>query len=167
MIELRVQNESGMRTHISTELLVAIIVLIGACEGVHGQECTLGVNEQAFLSSDQSANGPIARQSDLRERHYSPLGKPCVGVTRSSETEKANPGIIEHWVSVSNACGQRIKVRICYYHTQHCVDVDAPPWGREQAILGIFPALFDFRCDFTERCVAQECRAGVGRRSFD
>jgi hypothetical protein len=148
-----------MRTDLLAKVLITTIVLTCICSDVYGQQCALGVGEQAFLSMNQSMNRPVLKPSDLRQRHYSPLGKPCVTVERSSQAEKANPRIVEHWVKVSNACGLRIRVKICYYETQHCVDVDAPPWGSEQTILGIFPALFEFRCDFTERCVAQGCQA--------
>jgi hypothetical protein len=62
-----------------------------------------------------------------------------------------DPDIFEHWVAVTNSCGQQIKIKICYLNTDHCRMVEAPPWGRKAMLLGIFPALREFHYDYTEQ----------------
>ena len=78
-------------------------------------------------------------------------GKPCITVSGVTKPQIINPDIMEHWVSATNSCGRRIKLHICYYGTQHCVEVDAPPWERKDVVLGIFPALREFRYQYTEQ----------------
>jgi len=46
---------------------------------------------------------------------------------------------------------QNIKVQVCYYKTQDCIAVNVPPWGRQDSVLGIYPALTDFRFDAKEQ----------------
>jgi hypothetical protein len=88
---------------------------------------------------------------DANKRHMAPTGKPCLSLYGYTQAQKINPNIFEHWVGVTNACGQTIKLKICYYKTQDCIPVDAPPWGRKEIVLGIYPALKDFRYDAKEQ----------------
>jgi hypothetical protein len=90
-------------------------------------------------------------KSDLCKQHMGPTSKPCIKIDSSAKPQVINHHIFEHLVSVTNSCGQHIKVKICYHNSQSCIMVDAPPWGREDKVLGIFPALRDFRYDYTEQ----------------
>jgi hypothetical protein len=90
-------------------------------------------------------------QGDLCKQHNGPTGKPCLKIEASVKPQTINRNIMEHWVAVTNACGQRIKVKVCYHNSEHCVMVDAPPWGRQDTVLGIFPALKEFSYDYTEQ----------------
>jgi hypothetical protein len=107
--------------------------------------------------TDKSAPGMFGGPSflpshnDLCKRHMDATGKPCIKIDPSSKPQTINPHIFEHWVAVTNGCGQAIKVRICYYKTQQCIVADTPPWGRRDVVLGIFPSLRDFRYDYTEQ----------------
>jgi len=104
-------------------------------------------------------------------QHLNPLGKPCLifGGYVEVEGERtvsifgppeqpnptqpgalAPPKIYEHEVRVANSCGQRIKVQICYYKSDHCVKVDVAPWERRDVVLGIFPGLSGFRFEAKE-----------------
>ena len=98
-----------------------------------------------------STSGIFADPNQLSKRHTGPNGTPCIKTGSSSKSETINPNIIEHWVSATNSCGQHIKLKICYYQTQHCVMIDVPPWDRKDTVLGIFPALRDFRYEYTEQ----------------
>ena len=83
--------------------------------------------------------------------HMAPTGKPCVKVTKSVKAETIHPNIFQHWISATNSCGQAIKMKVCYYRTRDCIDVNVPAWGKQEAILGIFPALRSFRYSYTEQ----------------
>jgi hypothetical protein len=89
--------------------------------------------------------------NDLNRRHLAPSGKPCLSLESYAKSQVINSHIFEHWVSATNICGQNIKLRICYYKTQDCIAVDVPPWGHKDSVLGIYPALQDFRFDATEQ----------------
>src|SRR6516165_5272158 len=81
---------------------------------------------------------------DARRHHVGPTGKPCLSFSSSARAQALNKNIYEHWVSAANSCGQHIKVRICYYQSDDCITMDVPPWGRKDAVLGIYPALQSF-----------------------
>lgn len=83
--------------------------------------------------------------------HLAPTGKPCVRVEAYSKAQTINPNIFEHVISATNNCSQRIKMEVCYYKTQHCILVDLPPYDRKQTVLGIYPALKEFRYEYTEK----------------
>jgi hypothetical protein len=96
-------------------------------------------------------NSIFPTPSDLNRRHMDPTGKPCLKIGGYTKPELINPDIFEHMVGVTNSCGQNIKLKVCYYKTQDCIDVNAPPWGSKESVLGIYPALKDFRFEAKEQ----------------
>jgi hypothetical protein len=109
------------------------------------------VGDAVHAQNGLSTSGIFGDPNNLAKRHNGPTGKPCITIEGSAKPQTINPNIFEHWVSAANSCGQHIKVNICYFQTQHCVMVDVPPWDRKDTVLGIFPALRDFRYDYTEQ----------------
>jgi hypothetical protein len=93
----------------------------------------------------------IASPNETNRRHLGPTGKPCLSLTGSSKPQLVNHNMINHSVSVSNSCGQRLKVNVCYYRTQECIMIDVPPYERKEAVLGVFPKVLDFRFDYKEQ----------------
>jgi len=89
--------------------------------------------------------------NDLNRHHTSPFGKRCLTIEGSAKSQVLNPHIFEHWVSATNICGQDIKLQVCYAKSQDCIILDVPPWGRKDAVLGIYPALPDFRFEAKEQ----------------
>jgi len=125
-------------------------LMILACSVAHAQNVPPSGN--MFASPNGlSTTGIFGDPNDLGKRHIGPTGKPCITVEGSSKPETINSNIIEHWVGAANSCGQHIKLKICYYKTEHCVTVDVPPWDRRDTVLGIFPALREFRFEYTEQ----------------
>jgi hypothetical protein len=126
----------------------ALAVLMVFVASVAHAQSSASPTENMF----SSPNGGIFADPDaLSKRHKGPTGKPCMTLEGSARPEKINSNIIEHWVSAANSCGQLIKLKICYYRTEHCVMVEVPPWDRKDTVLGIFPALKDFRYEYTEQ----------------
>jgi hypothetical protein len=93
----------------------------------------------------------VAAPYDSNRHHMGPTGKPCLTLDGSTKAQTINKDIYEHWVSAANSCGQHIKVRVCYYKTSDCITMDVPPWGRTASVLGIYPALKDFRYEAKEQ----------------
>jgi hypothetical protein len=83
--------------------------------------------------------------------HLAPTGKPCVHVDGYSKAQTLNPNIFDHFISATNTCSLRIKLQVCYYKTQHCIPVEIGAYDRKEAVLGIFPALKEFRYEYTEK----------------
>jgi hypothetical protein len=93
----------------------------------------------------------IASPNETNRRHFGPTGKPCLSLTGSSKPQLVNHDMIDHSISVTNSCGQRLKVNVCYYRTQECILIDVSPYERKEALLGVFPKMLDFRFDYKER----------------
>jgi hypothetical protein len=100
--------------------------------------------------------GPLLAQgyttSDLGERkHRDFVGKPCLETNGASQPLASNPHILNHSVVLDNHCADRIKVTVCYHNTSDCTDVDVPPRSRKEQIIGVFPAMQQFRYDVKEK----------------
>jgi hypothetical protein len=85
------------------------------------------------------------------KRHLGPTGKACLTVKGVPQREAINPKLFEHKIVALNDCSKRIKIRACYYQTQHCVVMDVPPNGRDEVVLGIMPSMSGFRFEFREQ----------------
>ena len=88
---------------------------------------------------------------DASRHHMGPTGKPCLSLSSSAKAQTVNKNIYEHWVGAANSCGQHIKVQICYYKSNDCITMDVPAFGRKDSVLGIFPALQNFRYEAKEQ----------------
>ena len=106
---------------------------------------------QAFGQSAAPAIGFAPVQNDLTKRHWGPTGSPCLAIQGFSKAEAVNKDINQHWIKVTNSCGQAIKVRICYYKTDHCINMDVLAWEKKESMLGIFPALNRFQFEAKEQ----------------
>jgi hypothetical protein len=104
----------------------------------------------AQATAPSSGTG-IASPNETNRRHFGPTGKPCLSLTGSSKPQLVNHDMIDHSVSVTNSCGQRLKVNVCYYRTQECILIDVPPYERKEALLGVLPKVLDFRFDYKEQ----------------
>ena len=120
--------------------------------------CLIGfvaVASSGGIAFGQDLSQPSGRISvalnDLNRLHMSPTGKPCLTITKRAKAQLINPKIFEHWVVATNACGQRIKLKVCYSGTQDCVVVDVPPFGEKETEIGIFPALKYFQIETKEQ----------------
>jgi hypothetical protein len=85
------------------------------------------------------------------QRHLGPTGKPCLSVKGNGVAEKINPSLFAHMIVAANACGERIKLDVCYYQSRRCVEMDIPPYGRSEMTLGIMPSMSGFRFEFREQ----------------
>jgi hypothetical protein len=83
-------------------------------------------------------------------RHFDFAGKPCLDTRGTSMPLASNTRILNHVVSFENHCFETIKVKVCYYGTDECTDVAVPPRGRKEQIIGVFPAMQQFRYDVKE-----------------
>jgi hypothetical protein len=120
-------------------------------------------------------------QSDLSpgtKVHLDPYGKRCVAVTanahappdfrkifsgaqsslrsedgkeKASSSNGATPKLFEHIISAKNHCALTIRLRVCYRGSQTCMPLEVPPYGHQQAILGMSSSGPDFRYQYTEQ----------------
>lgn len=83
--------------------------------------------------------------------HRSSLGKPCLNIEAASRAHVINPDVYDNIVSFQNQCNILIKVRVCYYGSESCVDVEVPAQKRTDAVLGIRPHSQYFRYSYKEK----------------
>jgi hypothetical protein len=98
------------------------------------------LHAQGFTTNDAA---------DRKHRDFA--GKPCLESVWTAQALVSNPRVLNHVVSLDNHCLDPIKVRICYHGTEDCTDVDVPPRSRKEQVIGVFPALQQFRYDVKEQ----------------
>jgi hypothetical protein len=94
--------------------------------------------------------GVLPNSNRLNRQHMAPTGKPCLVLHGYAKAQTINPNIFEHRVDATNSCGLHIKVKVCYHMSEDCITIDVPPWDRKDSVLGIYPALRDFKYDAKE-----------------
>jgi len=83
--------------------------------------------------------------------HRNALGKPCLNIEAASRAHVVNPDVYDNIVSFQNQCNILIKVRVCYFGSESCVDVEVPALQRKDAVLGIRPQSQYFRYSYKEK----------------
>jgi hypothetical protein len=83
--------------------------------------------------------------------HRDPLNRPCLQIEAASRRHVINPNVYDHVVSVYNRCLKTIKLRVCYYKSDHCIDMELQPQKRVDSVLGIFPNMQYFRYSYREK----------------
>jgi hypothetical protein len=113
------------------------------CQGVVAQ----GINSpfQSHLTMQNSGENAALTV------HRNPFGKPCLSIEAASRSEVVNPHVYNHVVSVYNTCSSLIKVRLCYYHSDQCIDVEVSGGQRKDTVLGIYPHIRYFRYSYKEK----------------
>jgi hypothetical protein len=109
----------------------------------------LGANALAQDMEPPKGISPV--QDDIAKRHMSPLGRPCLAIQGYAKPELVNKNIYQHWIKAANSCGQAIRIKVCYYKTEDCILMSAPPYEKKDAMLGIFPALKRFQFEAKEQ----------------
>jgi hypothetical protein len=98
-----------------------------------------------------AAHAQGTAQNDMAGRqHLDFAGKPCLVSAGVAHPLASNPHIINHAVSLDNHCGDTIRVKVCYYRSDECTDVLVPGHGRKEQIIGVFPAMQQFRYEVKE-----------------
>jgi hypothetical protein len=102
------------------------------------------------LSRGLAAQG-FTESDGVERNHRDFAGKPCLETNGVSLPLASNPRILNHAVSLKNHCSERIKVKVCYYKTDECTDVEVPGNSSKEQIIGVFPAMQIFRYEVKEQ----------------
>jgi hypothetical protein len=84
-------------------------------------------------------------------RHRDFAGEPCLAIKAIQRAHIVNPDLYDHVVDATNHCGQTIRARICYSGTDHCLQLEMPPFSRKQALLGAMIGVPQFHYDLKEQ----------------
>jgi hypothetical protein len=136
-----VSNEGAMR-EMRSYINTLSVLLILTTTGIAAAQTPLPLNQNPALSPSNDVTA---------KKHLGPTGKPCITMFGDARPQTFNPQIFDHMVMASNACGQAIKVKVCYYHSDHCISVDMPAYSQKEAMLGIMPSMSGFRFEFREQ----------------
>ncbi|MCP3472152.1 hypothetical protein NLM33_17705 [Bradyrhizobium sp. CCGUVB1N3] len=82
-------------------------------------------------------------------RNLDAVGKPCLNVLAGSEPQLINKAIYNHLLLLDNHCSKSIKIKACYYRTDSCQEITAPPYKRQRYVFGVFTTQ-NFRFSFRE-----------------
>jgi hypothetical protein len=103
----------------------------------------------AFCASAAQAQG-VAQNNLANRQHLDYGGKPCLTSVGAAQPLASNPHILNHAVILDNRCFEAIRAKVCYYNTDECTNVQVPPHGRKEQIIGVFPAMQQFRYEVKE-----------------
>lgn len=134
--------------------MLTMLLAIQTRAGAQGISATHGNDSLPMVGGVGGLRAPPLISSVDRpgaKRHLDPAGKPCLTVGGFVQAQKNHPKIFDHVIVANNKCVQRIRINACYFSTQNCISMEIPGRQRRQAILGIFPALKDFRYEYREQ----------------
>jgi hypothetical protein len=114
-----------------------------------------GYSSQPMTGATGGLTPPPPRISASQDvgllRHRNALGKACLQIWGYARPHTMNPNLYDHMISADNSCAQLITVQVCYYRSTQCVRIDVPGRGHKETLLGMLPAIKDFRYEFKER----------------
>ncbi len=76
----------------------------------------------APLAPKPAFGGMSGRSAQL---HHDVYGRACIDIHGYSEPQKTNTDIFNHMLLIANGCSMLIKLHVCYYQSEHCIDVVA------------------------------------------
>jgi hypothetical protein len=121
-------------------LVVAFLLLEAGC--AYGQTSSTG--SQTTAGSRFTLQGP-AETSLAAPSSRDALGRLCFDVEAMARAHIVDQSIYDHLVSLKNHCSRRLKLKACYFNSDHCNPVDLPPYGRVDTILGTMKGVQFFR----------------------
>lgn len=83
--------------------------------------------------------------------HRNAFGKPCLDIEAASRAHVINPDVYDNVVSIENKCSITIRVKICYFNTDSCINVEVMGRQRKDATLGVRPHMQYFKYSFQEK----------------
>lgn len=79
------------------------------------------------------------------------LGRPCLDAEAAARAHVVNPDLKDHVVSLKNNCPRLIKVKVCYYNSDHCQEMVLQGYRRSDIILGSMRGVDRFRYSLTQK----------------
>jgi hypothetical protein len=134
-----------MRAATSVSSRVAIVALISF------GHCAVAQSDSAGSSFQSRLTLQGAGENSALSVHRDALGRPCLDFEAASRAHVINPNVYDHVVSVYNRCVKQIKLTVCYFGSDHCIDMDIPPLSRKDGTLGIYPSMQFFRYSYKEK----------------
>lgn len=112
-----------------------IIALLGVIPAARGQS-TSGAPRLTMQGPAEQSKTGVIRDA---------FGRPCLDIEAAARREVVNPDMLDHIVSIKNNCPKTIKVKVCYFNSDQCTDVELRPYKRADTTLGAMRGINYFR----------------------
>ena len=140
-------------SRLSAPLVLALLSLVSfQLPGAQAQSSSSGIVGAAGGAAlpRQRARITGAENLDLM-RHRSATGRVCLNVSGFVRPFATNKNLYDHVIVAWNKCPEVIKMKVCYYHSQNCVNMTVPSLSHKEIVLGTMPSTPDFRYVFREQ----------------
>jgi hypothetical protein len=133
-----------MHTTASVLMRITAVALLSFGHCAAAQSASSGSFQSRLTLQGGGENAALSTHRDA-------LGRPCLDFEAASRAHVINPNVYDHVVSVYNRCVKLIKLNVCYYGTDRCIDMEVPALSRKDGILGIYPSMQFFRYSYKEK----------------
>lgn len=96
-------------------------------------------------------NGPSSPSDPQASQHRGPAGNVCLRVSADARPGAGASRLFSHWIVAENGCSATIRFQVCYVSTRDCMDAVVLGNSRKDVLLGMMPAIKDFRFEYRER----------------
>lgn len=124
-----------------TSILISTIVMLAPA---HSQSASTSGN-----SSKLTLQGPAEPSAApvLRDA----VGRPCLDSEAAGRAHLVDPDLIDHIVSIKNNCPRNIRVKVCYFQSDRCRDLEIQGYKRVDTILGTMRKVSAFRYSISQK----------------
>ncbi|MCK1294837.1 hypothetical protein [Bradyrhizobium sp. 30] len=116
--------------------LVAIIVMLAEGSTKAAADPTSTNPRFTLQGPAEPSNSPVIKDA---------LNRPCLDVEAAARPHVVDTKIVDHVVSIKNNCARKIKVKVCYFNSEHCNLLDVAPYHRVDTVLGTMRGVTFFR----------------------
>lgn len=106
-------------------------------------------NSSGLYQSRMTLQGP--GQNSALTVHRNAVNQPCLDYEAASKQQVVNPTLYDHIVSITNQCPTTIRLKLCYYKSDKCQDIEVGARARKDVIMGVAPNMQYFRYSYTEK----------------
>lgn len=119
-------------------MLGALLMLQSLC---HAQSNKSG-SPLTFQGAAEQTGSSIIRDA---------LGRPCLDIEAVARAHVVNPTVMDHIVSVKNGCPRLIKIKVCYFGSDRCVEAVLGSYSRSDVTLGTMTGVKTFRYSISQK----------------
>ena len=117
----------GRKANFHLRIITALAALLGCAGEARCQTTSPTTPRLTMQGPAEQSSSPAIRDA---------LNRPCLDVEAAARGHLVDREVMDHVVSMKNNCSRLIKVKVCYYNSDHCNQVDVPGYQRVDTTLG-------------------------------
>lgn len=126
------EHRIDMPVNLSIARSVMVAAMLISCVDVVAQTSSSGRN---FTLQPGESRGLVSKDA---------LGKPCLDLEAIGRAHVSNPLIYDHIVSVANRCLRPLKLKVCYFESDRCTELNVAGKNRKDIVLGVGAKTFRY-----------------------